>query len=228
MHTLSMLIITVIEVLERITHSYGMGILLFAVLLKVALLPVTFYGMRWQERFKKAMSKATEEIAAITVSDPAAHDDEILRIYRKNGINFVNQCKALLPLLIQLPLLIAFYRTVVHWDVMETVSFLWMQDMSRPDNLYPLGISLPWMGSSVNLLPCMLFAVNATEVVLFHESKLQFKSFSLPLIFFFLFYPFPASCMIFWVMLNVLHLPELFLFRKLRARLPQTEKDTVI
>jgi len=174
------------------------------------------------------MQKAKEEVAAITTTDPAARDDEILRIYRENGISFINQCKALLPLLIQLPLLIAFYRTVVHWDTMTAASFLWMQDMSRPDNLYTLGIFLPWLGSSVNLLPFMLFAVNAVEVVLFHESKLQLKSFFLPVIFFFLFYPFPASCMIFWVMLNVLHLPELFLFRKLRVRLPQTEKDAVI
>lgn len=223
-----MLIIAVIEALEHITHSYGVGIILFAVLLKAALLPVTFYGMRWQERFKQAMSKATGEIAVITVSDPAARDDEILRVYRENGINFISQCKALLPLLIQLPLLIAFYRTVVQWDAMTTVSFLWIQDLSRPDSLYTLGISLPWLGASVNMLPCMLFAVNAAEVLLFHEQKLQLKSFSLPVIFFFLFYPFPASCMIFWVMLNVLHLPELYLFRKVRARWLKAEKDAAV
>lgn len=225
MHLLSVLIISLIKTFTRYTHSYGLSIILFAVLLKVALLPITLYGMRWQERFKKYMQKAKEEVAAITTTDPAARDDQILRIYRENGINLINQCKALLPLLIQLPLLIAFYRTVVHWDTMTTASFLWIQDMSLPDSLYALSVSLPWMGSSVNLLPCMLFAVNAAEVILFHEQKLQLKSFSLPVIFFFLFYPFPASCMIFWVTLNVLHLPELYLFRKVRARWLKAEKD---
>ena len=215
MNGLSALIINTIWAITAFTRSYGISIILFALFLKLLLLPATLYGMFWQERFKTYMKKAKEEIASITTTNPAKRDDQILDIYQKNGINFLNQCKALLPLLIQLPLLIAFYRTVTHWDVMNTTSFLWMQDLSEADSLFSFGVVLPWMGATFNVLPFMLFAVNASEVVLFRDSRLQWKSFTLPVVFFFLFYPFPASCMIFWVTLNVLHVPELYCFRRI-------------
>ena len=216
MQLLSALIINAIDALTRATGSYGVSIILFAVALKLLLLPVTLYGMRWQERFKLYFKKAKDEIAALETAPGAKRDDQVLDIYQANGINFTNQCKALLPLLIQIPLLVAFYRTVTTWEAMETASFLWIQDLSRVDNLFELGFSLPWMGSSFNLLPFMLFLVNSTEVVLFRDATTSLKSFSLPVIFFFLFYPFPASCMIFWVVLNVVHVPERYYFTKTR------------
>ena len=214
MSAFSVLIINTIETFSRYTHSHGLSIIFFAFLLKSVLLPITLYGMRWQERFKKNMKKAKEEIAALKITDPADRDDKILDIYQGSGITFLNQCKALLPLLIQLPLLIAFYRTVTHWEAMADTSFLWIEALSQPDSFIAFNFSLPWLGASFNLLPLVLFAVNTSEVLLFRDAETGLKSFSMPLVFFFLFYPFPASCMIFWVMLNILHVPERYYFQR--------------
>lgn len=212
MQFLSILIIGSIEWLVLLAGSYGTAIILFAVALKLVLLPLTLYGMRWQDRFKFSFNKAKAEIAALDTADKARRDDQILDIYQANGINFTNQCKALLPLLIQIPLLVAFYRTVTTWEAMQGEHFWWIRDLSRVDNLFALGATLPWLGSSFNLLPFMLLTVNTTEVILFREARLSLKSFSLPLIFFVLFYPFPSACMIFWVTLNVVHVFERWYF----------------
>jgi len=176
--------------------------------------------MRWQERFKQSMKKSKEETAAIQTCNAAQRDEQILAIYQANGVNFINQCKALLPLLIQLPLLIAFYRAAIRWEVLAETSFLWISDLSKPDSLFTFGLTLPWLGPAFNVLPFMLFAVNASEVVLFRDATTNIKSFTLPVIFFFLFYPFPASCMLFWVTLNVLHVPERYYFHKRLSSLP--------
>ena len=212
MQPLLIFIVTIVQWLADLLRSYGLAIIVFSVTLKMVLLPLTFYGMRWQDRFKIYFKKAKHEIAALDTKNKARRDDQILDIYQKNGINFSNQCKALLPLLIQLPLLIAFYRAATSWEALDGETFLWIRDLSVVDNLFPLGVTLPWMGSSFNLLPFMLFTVNAAEVVLFREEPLRPKSFSLPIIFFFLFYPFPAACMIFWVTLNVVHVFERWYF----------------
>ncbi|HOH43346.1 MAG TPA: membrane protein insertase YidC [Candidatus Hydrogenedentes bacterium] len=217
MQFLSESIVQIIVFLAGTAGSYGIAILLFAVALKALLLPVTLYGMKWQERFQAAFKSAKEEIAGLSITDAAQRDDEILNIYQAHGINFTNQCKALLPLLIQLPLLVAFYRTMIRWEGLAEHSFLWIRNLQEVDALIPLGISLPWLGSSVNLLPFLLFLVNASEVILFRDETTGIKSFSLPLIFFFLFYPFPSSCMLFWIMLNVVHIPERWYYVKFRS-----------
>jgi len=211
-HFLSDLIIGVLQQFTRLTGSYGASIIFFAVALKLTLLPITLYGMRWQERFKQYFKKAKAEIAALETVDKARRDDQILDIYQANGINFTNQCKALLPLLIQIPLLVAFYRTVTTWEVMGNAGFLWIQDLSQVDNLIPIGVALPWFGSSINALPFALLFVNSFEVILFRDENTSLKSFTLPLVFFLLFYPFPSSCMLFWVTLNIVHIPERFYF----------------
>lgn len=223
MQLLSSAIIGAITSLTRITQSYGVSIILFAVLLKLVLLPVTLYGMRWQDRFKRYFQKAKDEIAALETTDAAKRDNQVLDIYQANGINFTNQCKALLPLLIQIPILVAFYRTVTTWDAMQNTAFLWIQDLSRVDNLIALGFALPWMGASINALPFLLFFVNSSEVLLFRDSNTSLKSFTLPVIFFFLFYPFPASCMLFWVTLNVVHVPERYYFTRKTARIGEPD-----
>ncbi len=212
MQPLSLFIVTIVQWLADLSRSYGIAIIVFSVMIKLALLPLTFYGMRWQERFKIYFKKAKDEIAALETTNQARRDDQILDIYQANGINFTNQCKALLPLLIQIPLLVAFYRTAITWEALEGETFLWIRDLSVVDNLFALGMTLPWLGSSFNLLPFALFTVNASEVFLFREEPLRAKSFSLPVIFFFLFYPFPAACMIFWVTLNVAHVFERWYF----------------
>jgi YidC/Oxa1 family membrane protein insertase len=217
MQALSAVIIALIVYFTGLLGSLGLAIILFAVLLKVCLLPITLYGMKWQELFQASFKAAKEEISALEITDSARRDDEILNIYQAHGINFTNQCKALLPLLIQLPLLVAFYRTMVNWEPLSEYSFLWIANMKEVDRLMTLGFSLPWLGNSLNLLPFVLFSVNAFEVLLFRDATTSLKSFSLPLIFFFLFYPFPSSCMIFWITLNIVHIPERWYYVKFRS-----------
>ena len=216
MHALTTAITGAIEWFAEYSNSLGMAILGFAVLTKLFLLPITFFGMGWQEQFQARLKNVAALVKALDVADPEQRDTEILAIYRANGITIANQFKALLPLLVQLPILLAFYRAMTTWDVVEETSFLWIQDLSQPDTLFSLGISLPWMGASFNLLPLLLFAAHSTEIMLFPDKTLSVKSFVLPITFFVLFYPFPASCMLFWVTLNILRIPERFCYRRFR------------
>ncbi|NLN94277.1 MAG: membrane protein insertase YidC [Candidatus Hydrogenedens sp.] len=217
MHFLSTIIIATLLLFVQVTGSYGIAIILFAVLLKLLLLPLTLYGMKWQEKFQASFQTAKDQIANLETSDAAKRDDEILNIYQNHGINFTNQCKALLPLLIQLPLLVAFYKTMIGWEILAEQSFLWINNLREVDRIMSLGFSLPWLGDSLNLLPFTLFFVNASEVIFFRDETTSIKSFSLPVIFLFLFYPFPSSCMIFWITLNVVHVPERWYYVRFRS-----------
>lgn len=133
--------IRAIQGLSRIFgHNYGWGIVVFTIIVRIIILPLMIYQM-------KSMRKTTEiqpQLMALQKKYPDRSDPEQMRmmseeqkrLYAEAGVNPVAGC---LPLLVQMPILIALYQAIFRSETLKTGKFLWMQ-LGDKDPYYILPI----------------------------------------------------------------------------------------
>lgn len=110
-----------------VTNSYGMAIILLTILIKLILFPLTSKQMKSM----KAMQKLQPEMDKLKKKykdDKEQLQKGMMELYKENNINPAAGC---LPLLIQMPILIVFYRVLIDWEVLQSVPFLIIPDLSK-------------------------------------------------------------------------------------------------
>lgn len=192
---LSNLVKKILSGLWRITHNYGLAIILLALLFNFIFLPLTYKSFKSM----KKLHKLQPEIQALREKykdNPQAMNKEVLLLYRKYGVNPMSGC---LPMLLQLPIFIALYNTLLRAYELKNAGFLWIRDLSEPDRFIVLKQSLPILGNEINLLPILM------AVVMYFQQKQTPTSTSspglwlMPILFGFIFYKFPAGLVLYWL-----------------------------
>jgi YidC/Oxa1 family membrane protein insertase len=92
---------------------------------------------------------------------------EMMELYKEHKVNPVGGC---LPMLLQMPVFIGLYQVLWRSVSFKGAKFLWIQDLSLPDRLFKLPVSLPILGSYFNLLPVVMV------VVMFFQQKITSKN----------------------------------------------------
>ena len=147
--------------LADLTASFAVAMVLFAVAVRLATLPVTLWSVQAQKRFNAIQAKIKPQIAQIKIAYKGAEQSErILSVYRDNGVSPLSGLKGSLGLLIQLPILIAVFNVTTESSVFSGAAFLWIADLSRSDGLVSLGVSIPTLGAWFNVLPVLLGVMN--------------------------------------------------------------------
>ena len=202
----------VIGLLESVLGSWGLAIVVFAVLFRLVTLPLSFYGGKHQMLMKAKMTMLKPLVAELKAKHKNAdkRNDAILKLYKEHGVNPFAQFKGCLPLLIQLPVLIALFQLLLNSYDLRGVSSFWIDDLTLSDRLFPLGFSLPWLGSYFNLLPILMFAAQIVSARAMSKGseKTSGAIYLMPVAMTLLFYPFPAGCMLFWTTGNIIQLFE--------------------
>ena len=197
------------------TFSWGVVILIFALIIKLLLLPlslatakshkkVTAIGRQLQPRLKQIKSKYDGE---------QAHH-KIMQAHKDLGVTPFYTLKPMLSFLIQIPVLIAIFNALGEMPQLAGQSFLWVNDLSLVDGIYPLSFSIPFMGDSINLMPFIMTAITLLSSFLLKDSQAslqesknqKIKLYLMSLGFLILFYPFPAAMVMYWTMANLLQL----------------------
>ncbi len=227
---LCVLLESVLAALYSALGSWGVAILIVAIGVRVCMLPLSRYGIREQQDFQQKQEQVKPLLAEIKKKykgDILKVNDETLRIYKEHGISSLAPLKGSLPLLIQLPILFAFYQLLSNSYDLKGVPFLWIQDLSLPDRLFSLGVNLPLLGDAVNVLPIIMFACHVmiasgmTKTSLDQPKKHNLSSYFLPLMMLVLFYSFPAGCMLYWTVGSIFQVFEQ------RAMGPTTGQSTM-
>jgi YidC/Oxa1 family membrane protein insertase len=130
----------------RFIPDYGWVIVIFTVLLNTVLLPVKI----WSFKSARKMQVVAPEIKAIqdrykkySMRDPRKQkmNEEVMAVYQREGINPVGSC---LPMLVQLPILWAFYRTLAYSIELRHApwGYTWIHDLAARDPYYILPIAM--------------------------------------------------------------------------------------
>lgn len=202
---LTSLLRLVLEAIVPIVHSYGLAVMLLSILVSVMLTPITRAARRMEMFDKERQERMAPLIAEVRANyrgqDRFEKTDEI---YQQFNYHPVKSMGSLLPLLVQLPFLLAALFLLLDYPPLAGQSFLFIGDLSRPDG----AISLLGEGRSVNALPLILTLVAIIDSVIRPEAtrqtRLRFLIVSAVLVI--LIYPFPAAVCLYWLTSNLVSL----------------------
>jgi len=206
--------------IQSIVINWGLAIILLALIIKILLRPISKKAKESQRVFINAQKEIQPEIKVIKANYKGGEQSElILRLYKKYGISPFAGLKPLLVVLLQLPILIALYHLLGDMFELKDASFLWIENLSEPDKLFSFGRNIPFLGEHFNLLPVLMsiatlftFKLAPAPTVEEEGSKLQSISLiAMTVMFFFLFYTFPAGMVLYWTFANIFHLLEHYL-----------------
>ena len=138
--------------------SLGIVILVLTILLKLVLWPLTYKSYMSQAKMKILQP----DIAAINEKYPDPNDamkkqQKTMELYKQAGANPMGGC---LPMLLQMPFLIAMFWFFPSSIDLRGQSFLWAPDLSAPDAIISLPFSIPFLGDHLSIFCLLMTATN--------------------------------------------------------------------
>jgi YidC/Oxa1 family membrane protein insertase len=133
---------------HALVPNYGVAIILVTIALKIVFWPIqakSIQSMKAMQKFQPMMNKLREKYK----DDPQKLNAEMMKLYKEHKINPFSGC---LPMLVQLPVLIAFYRVLLNAIALRGAPFLWIHDLAQPDTIAMIG------GFAINPLPIAMTA----------------------------------------------------------------------
>jgi YidC/Oxa1 family membrane protein insertase len=123
--------------------NYGWSIVLLTILINIAIFPLrhkSVVSMRKMQAVQPQMKAIQDRYAGLKATDPARQkmNTEIMNLYREKGVNPASGC---VPMLLQFPVLLAFYSMLSQSIELRGAEFgLWITDLSQPDPYYVIPV----------------------------------------------------------------------------------------
>jgi len=190
--------------IAKLTKNYGIAIVLFSALVTCVTAPFTLLGYRSMKRIQE-LKPQVDEIMTKFKGDLQRANREVFALYKKHRVSPLGGC---LPLLLQMPIFIALLAAISHDIELRGKSFLWIDDLSLPDRVATLPMTLPLLGADLNLLPIIM------AFAMFLQSRLTQKGMPtdksnpaaalmsgplMSILFGIMFYQFPAGLVLYWL-----------------------------
>ena len=160
----------VFNVLKTTGMGMGIAIFLLTLIIKFALMPI-----QWKMYVSSAKMKILKpEIEELTAKYPEKDDAmkkqmEMMTLYRESGASPLSGC---VPMLIQMPILLAVFRFFPSTFDLRQKSFLWAEDLSSYDSIYNLGFNIWPYGDHVSLFT-LLMAATTLVYTRFNSGQMQ-------------------------------------------------------
>ena len=127
---------------NHIVSNWGWAILLFTVVITMAMLPTRITMMKSSikmQRIQPQLNAIKEKYKKYKFDDPRKRDMnvEMQQLYRDEGVNMFGGC---LPMLIQFPLIFAFYTMLENAIELRHAHWFWLHDLAQPDPYHILPI----------------------------------------------------------------------------------------
>lgn len=191
--------------------NYGWSIILLTFLLRLVFFPITYKSMITMRQTSKKMSKVQPKVKAIqeryrkmkkSMETQRKMNEEIMALYKREGVNPMSNLGGCLPLLLQMPIFIAFYNLLSVTIEMRQAPFIgWLTDLSRRDPYY---ITPVLMGASWLLQQAM----TSSSI----PDPMQRRMMMLmPVMFTFFMMNMPSGLVVYWLTSNVLGMVQQYL-----------------
>jgi YidC/Oxa1 family membrane protein insertase len=200
--------------------NYGVLIILFGIAVKLILFPLT------QKSFKsmagmKELQPQMKEIQEKYKDDPQKQQKETIALYRKAKVNPLGGC---LPMLLQFPILITMFFFFQNSMLMRQESFLWANDLSAPDYILSLPITIPFLGDQlagfVLLMSAAMFLQTKVSGGMSAGAptsggpNMKVFMYIMPFMLLFIFNNFAAGLSLYYLVYNVLSIAQQVLINK--------------
>ena len=201
-----------LKFIHGIVGNWGWAIVLLTLTVKMCLYPLTASSYRSMAKMKKFTPKI-QELKAQFGDDRQRMSQEMMKLYQKEKLNPLGGC---LPMLLQMPVFIALY-----WTLMESVELrqspfiFWIVDLSVKDPFFVLPLL---MGAS------MFFQMQMQQQPTMDPMQAKIMKF-MPVMFTFMFLWFPAGLTLYWLSNNLITITQQFIVNKGIERSEAKEKE---
>jgi YidC/Oxa1 family membrane protein insertase len=188
--------------------TYFLAIFIFTLIIKSVILPLTIKQtvstVKMQEMQPKI--KALQEKYK---NDPKTLQQKQMELYKESGANPLAGC---LPLLIQLPIFMAMYSVIYNFGDFNSVGFLWVKSLGKPDSLYILPV-LSGLSTFLSMLMVQPKG-NDPSVKTQKQMSIFMSAFSV-----WIGLKFKSALVLYWIIGNVIQmLQQYFIIGKIRRK----------
>lgn len=227
----TLIIIPVFTFLGTFITNYGIIILLLTIFIKIILFPFTYKSYMSQAK----MRLLAPEIKEINDKYPGKENamkrqQETMALYSRAGASPFSGC---LPMMLQMPVLIAMFTFFPSCIELRGESFLWAHDLSAPDYIFALPFRIPWYGDHVSLFCLLMTATNIiyTRINMQNQPSqasmpgMKWMMYLMPVMFLFFFNDYASGLSYYYFLSLLLTIIQTWVFRrcvneeKLRARM---------
>lgn len=169
-HIIQVAMLWLLTAAHKVVGNYGVAIIILVLIVRLILHPVTKRGQINMMKMQKGMAQLKPKMEALQEqykNDKQKLNEEVMKLYREEGINPASQMLGCLPMFLQMPIWVALWTTLnTNVELRHRPFFFWITDLSSPDALYqpspPWDIHIPLIGAMMgtihafNLLPIIM------------------------------------------------------------------------
>ena len=214
---LCVLLVPTLNFFHALLPNYGVAIILLTLLVRIIFWPLTHKSTESMKRMQ-AIQPRLKEIQAQFKSEPQKLQQETWALYREHKVNPMSSC---LPMLIQIPVFIALFTVLRSAVELRFAPFLWIADLSEPENLFP-GL-LPLV-PALNILPFFMAGTMLLQSKLTpamgDPAQQKMMMWMMPAMMLFMFYSMPSALVLYWTVSQVLAIVQLLWQKRRQASAP--------
>ncbi len=197
-NSLTLIVLWLLHLLFKLTHNYGISIIILTLIIKIILHPLTkknFKTMKAMQNLQPHLTQLREKHK----HDAETLNKEMMDLYKRHKVNPMGGC---LPLLLQMPVFIALFTTLQNAIELRGASFLIWHDLATKDPYYILPVL---MGATMLIQQKMMPSPDP------NQAKIgMFMS----IFFIFMFMNFPSGLVLYWLTQNILTIIEQILIKR--------------
>ncbi len=191
--------------------NYGWSIIILTVLVRSAFFPITYRSQITMRQTSKKMGKIQPKVKAIqqryqkvkkTMESQRKMNEEVMALYKKEGVNPMASLGGCLPLLLQMPVFIAFYNLLaVTIEVRQAPFIFWIHDLSSRDPYFitPILMGISWL---------LQQSMNSASI----PDPMQRRMMMLmPVMFTFFMINMPSGLVLYWLTSNVIGMAQQYI-----------------
>jgi len=191
--------------------NWGVSIVVLSLLVQVLMLPPNRFAERVQDQVRDTEIRLAPRIREIKRQSSGAEQAErIMELYRTENVHPLYSLKSMVGLVFLVPVFIAAFNMLAENAWLAGESFLWISNLARPDTVARLPFWIPFLGDGINPLPFLMTGLSMAAGWVQNRSvedaqarfRLNRRLWIMSLVFFLLFYTFPAGMVLYWTVNN--------------------------
>ncbi len=201
--------------------NYGWAIVVVTVGINIIMFPLkltSLKSMKKMQALQPEVKRIQEKYKGISMRDPRKQkqNEELMELYQKHGVNPMGGC---LPMVLQIPFFIAFYKVLRVAIELRGAEWLWVTDLSQPEHL-PIRI-LP-----VTMVMSQFLMQKMTPTTAVGSSGQQRIMYMMPLMMGFLFYGVSSGLVLYWLTSNIVGVAQQLIINRMgeKVQMPAEKK----
>jgi YidC/Oxa1 family membrane protein insertase len=199
--------------IQSVIPPWGLAVMALSLAVNVLMLPLSRIADRFQQQVNETEARLAPELQRIKKEFKGEEQAaKILALYKTERVHPLYSLKSMMGVAVVIPVFIGAFDMLAENIHLLHTGFLWISDLSRPDDLFRLPFTLPFFGNELNLLPFLMTGLSVVASALHNplaiDGDLRRKQLRnmllLAFAFFVLFYTFPAGMVLYWTTNNLI------------------------